>query len=94
MEEANQIVEIAKQMGLIDAKVESGFPNATICTTSADIQASHQQNRSLSLHLEDVRGMMYGIVLGHGAALLVFMIEKAMCIIIKKRKKAAIRHND
>ena len=87
MEEANQIVEIAKQMGLIDAKVESGFPNATMCTTSADIQASHQQNRSLSLHLEDVRGMMYGIILGHGAALLVFMIEKAMCIIQGERSE-------
>ena len=59
LEDVNELIEQAKQMGLIDAKIGKMLPNATKCNTLQDIQASYlDKGQRVSLKFEDVRGIM------------------------------------
>ena len=60
MDDVNELIEQAKQIGLIDTKIHSALPNATKCSTLQDIQASYQdEDRRVSLKFEDIDGMIY-----------------------------------
>ena len=76
MEDANELVEQAKQMGLIDAKIGDALPNATKCSTLQDIQASYQnEGRKVSLKFEAIRGMIYLYLLCIGCSFVGMMVE-------------------
>ena len=76
MEDADELIEQAKQMGLIDAKVSGALPNATKCSTLQDIQASYQnEGRKVSLKFEDIRGMIYLYLICIGCSLAAMMVE-------------------
>ena len=91
MEDVNELIEQAKQMGLIDAKISSALPNATKCSTLRDIQASHlDEGRTVSLKLEDIGGIMSLYMICIGLSLVAIMVEK---VGIKCRSKTEAGHN-
>ena len=76
MEDVNELIEQAKQMGLIDAKISSALPNATKCSTLQDIQASYlDEGRRVSLKFEDIDGMIYLYLICIGLSLVAMMVE-------------------
>ena len=83
MEEVNQLLDIANQMGLVDGLFKQTVPNSTKCATWHDIEASHMSKDSKKvLSFDDIFGMMILLFIGISSALLVSMAEK---IIIWKR---------
>ena len=79
MEDVNELIEQAKQMGLIDAKINSVLPNATKCSTLQDIQASYlDEGRRVSLKFEDIRGIMYLYLICIGCTLVALTFEVAI----------------
>ena len=79
MEDVNELIEQAKQMGLIDAKINSVLPNATKCSTLLDIQASYlDEGRRVSLKFEDIRGIMYLYLICIGCTLVALIVEVAI----------------
>ena len=79
MEDVNELIEQAKQMGLIDAQISSALPNGTKCNTLQDIQESHlNEGRIVSLKFEDIRGIMYLYLICIGCTLVALMFEVAI----------------
>ena len=79
MEDVNELIEQAKQMGLIDAKISSALPNATKCSTLQDIQASYLgEGCRVSLKFEDIRGIMFLYLICIGCTLAALTFEVAI----------------
>ena len=77
MEEINQLMDIANQMGLVDGLFKQTVPNSTECTTWHDIEASHMSKESKKvLKLDDIFGIMILLFIGTSSALLVLIAEK------------------
>ena len=77
VEEANEILEIAQAMGMIESKIVSSLPNATKCTTLLDIESSQKEDE-IMLHFEQIKGMLVFFGLGMVLASIVFFVENAM----------------
>ena len=76
MDDVNELIEQAKQIGLIDTKIRSALPNATKCSTLQDIQASYQdEGRKVSLKFEDIDGMIYLYLMCICVTLVAMMVE-------------------
>ena len=44
LDDVNELIELAHQMGLIDAQIKKYVSNATECMTWSAVQASHAKN--------------------------------------------------
>ena len=72
MNDANTLISLAKEMGLIDL---SYFNNMhTKCGTIKDIYQSHV-NDLVILEVGDIYGMLIILALGFGVSLVSFMLE-------------------
>ena len=90
MDDVNELIEQAKQIGLIDTKIRSALPNATKCSTLQDIQASYQdEGRKVSLKFEDIDGMIYLYLMCICVTLVAMMVE----VSLKHPKKNADQLN-
>ena len=79
LEDVNELIEQAKQMGLIDAKINSMLPNGTKCSTLQDIQASYlEEGRRVSLKFGDIRGIMSLYLICIGCTLVALLLEVAI----------------
>ena len=74
MNEANTLISLAKEMGLIDLSYFNNMPNATKCGTIKDIYQSHV-NDLVILEVGDIYGMLIILALGLGVSLVSFMLE-------------------
>ena len=74
MDDANSLIHLAKQMGLIDVGYYNHMPNATKCKTIKDIYRSHV-NDLVILEVSDIYGMLILLALGLGGALVLFSSE-------------------
>ena len=84
LEDVNELIEQAKQMGLIDAQISSALPNGTKCNTLQDIQESHlNEGRIVSLKFEDIRGMNFLYLICTGLSLVAMMVEMAIKLLSK-----------
>ena len=76
MEEVNQLLDLANQMGLIKGLFEQSLHNRTKCSSWSDIYDSHLEKRKNAvLGFDAIRGMTILLSIGLSAALLVFMLE-------------------
>ena len=74
MNDANTLINLAKEMGLIDLSYFNNMPNATKCSTIKDIYQSHV-NDLVILEVGDIYGMLIILALGLGVSLVSFMFE-------------------
>ena len=76
MEEVNQLLDLANQMGLIKGLFEQTVHNKTKCSTWNYIYESHMEKReNVVLGFDAIRGMTILLLIGLSGALLVFVIE-------------------
>ena len=79
MEDANGLIDLANQMGLIQNEIQKNVPNATHCLTWSAVQASHtRKGKDVVFKLEDIYGMLILLALGLGVAMLVLITEFAV----------------
>ena len=88
MDEVNDLLTLANQMGLITGLFEQTEPNRTKCSTWNAIQESHMERGAENvIEFDDIRGMLILLSIGLGAAILTFIIELIMHNAIKSKKK-------
>ena len=76
LHDVNDLLHLAKQMGLIDAGYYNYMPNATKCNTLNDIKKSHQgENQIVIVEINDIYGMLILLGLGMGGAIIIFGAE-------------------
>ena len=79
MEEANELIDLANQMGLIKGLYEQGLQNRTKCNKWYDIQESHiDKGGEQVLELHDFHGLFLLLSVGLSAAALTFFTEILM----------------
>lgn len=74
MDDVNSLINLAKQMGLIDVSYYNHMPNATKCNTIKDIYQSHVDDLVI-LEIDDIYGMLTLLALGFGGGLVLFSSE-------------------
>ena len=88
LEDANDLIDMAKQMGLIGAQIEAALPNATKCASWQDIQASHISTDHAPLTLKAFYGGLSLFALGLFSSIVGFWAEKLTQVYQKHFKKA------
>ena len=79
MEEANELIDLANQMGLIKGLYEQSLQNQTKCNKWYDIQESHiDKEGEQVLELHDFHGLFLLLSVGLSAAALTFFTEILM----------------
>ena len=75
----NNLINLAKQMGLIEMGYYNHLPNATKCKTVNDVYESHrEENHVVTMEVNDIYGMLVLLGLGVGGALLTFIAERIL----------------
>ena len=76
MEDVNYLIDLAAQMGLIDASISNALPNGTKCNTWHDVQASHMaDDHKIVFTLKDIYGMMSLLGMGYVVSVVTFAVE-------------------
>ena len=76
LDDVNELIELAHQMGLIDAQIKKYVSNATECMTWSAVQTSHAKNgRTVAFKFGDLIGVLLLISMGLGVALLCWAAE-------------------
>ena len=79
LEDVNNLIDLAKQIGLIDAGMRNNLPNATECINYKDIQDSHRNdNPRAVIRLDDIQGMLILWLVGLALASAIAIVE---CVI-------------
>ena len=80
LNDANELINLANQMGLIDKVLQSKTSNASKCLTRSAVEETNvsQSEKMRILRIEDIYGMLVILSIGLGGALLVFTTE---CIV-------------
>ena len=77
LEEVNQLIHLANQMGLIEGLIEQTLDNRTKCSTWSDIYESHmEKGENVVLDIDDICGLMILLSIGLSIALTAFMGEQ------------------
>ena len=81
MDEINKLIDLAKQMGLIQKSFFNYLPNGTMCNTVNDIYKSHvENNHTVTVKLNDIYGMLVLLGLGVGLALITLTAETLLMV--------------
>ena len=76
IDDANELIELARQSGLIDAEFRKFIPYASKCLTHADVQKSHiEDGVTVVLKLENIYGIIGLLALGLGGSVISMIIE-------------------
>ena len=77
LNDTNELIQLAVEMGLIEYNLNRAVPNSTKCSTWTDIQASHKpENSTLAVKFEDVYGVVVLLAIGFGTASLLVVVER------------------
>ena len=78
MDDANELIGLANQMGFFDDKVQKYTPNASRCLTKSAIRETNKEKHGQKrvLRLTDIYGMLLILSLGLAGALLAFLAEQ------------------
>ena len=69
LEDANELIQLAREAGFIDAEFKKHVQNATNCLTHADVEESHFGKKpKLVLKLKNIYGMIILLAVGLGGA--------------------------
>ena len=77
MDDANELIGLANQMGFFDDKVQKYTPNASRCLTKSAIMETNREKHGQRrvLRLTDIYGMLLILFVGLAGALLAFATE-------------------
>ena len=76
LNDANNLIDLANQMGLIDKQIQNSVPNASNCLTSSAVQESHiKRDQKVVYTMEDVYGMIVPLGVGIVGGLTILIIE-------------------
>ena len=76
LEDANNLIDLANQMGFIDKQIQNSVPNASNCLTSSAVQESHiKRDKNVVYMLEYVYGLMILLGVGMVGGLIILIIE-------------------
>lgn len=79
LEDANTLIDLANQMGLIANEIQKKVPNATHCLTWSAVQASHtRKGQDVIFKLQDIYGLMILLAMGLGGATIILIAEYAV----------------
>ena len=77
----NNLIDLAKQMGLIQRSYNRNLPNASKCNSIHDAFKSHtENNQKVKVKLSDVYGMLALLGFGFGLALIALFVENALLV--------------
>ena len=83
LDDMNELIQLAKQIGLIHMSYYNHLPNATKCKTIGDVYVSHaEQNHTVIVDVNDIYGMLVLIGIGVCMALIAFVTENAILVSI------------
>ena len=93
MNDVNELIGLARQMGLIDSLVQRQVPNATECLTRADVRKSYtgSDDQTIELKMEHIYGILMLLAMGLGSGLLVGLAEQAFHALIREKRKTQQR---
>ena len=75
------MIDMAKQMGLIQMSYNKNLPNASKCNTIQDAFKSHTENNQKAVvKLSDMYGMLALLGLGLGLALIALFVEVTLLV--------------
>ena len=79
LEDANRLIDLANQMGLIQSEIQKNVPNATHCLTWSAVQASHtRKGQDVVFKLEDIYGTLILLAMGLGGSILILISESGV----------------
>ena len=92
LEDTNELILLAHQMGLIDRLFKNNEGNATKCSTRSGVRSTNtERDQKRVLEIKDIYGMLILITIGLSGALLVFVgeciIHKVNCTVQKMKKR-------
>ena len=91
LEEVNQLIHLANQMGLIEGLIEQTLENRTKCSTWSDIYESHmQKGDNVVLQLDDICGLIILLSIGLSLALTSFLGEQMIYWSPQKKMERSI----
>ena len=91
LDDMNSLIHLARQMGLIDMSYYNNMPNATKCKTISDVYESHREtDRTVTVELNDILGMLVLLGLGVGGALITFIAETIFVVRGNRNKNREI----
>ena len=79
LEDMNTLIQIAKQMGLIEMSYFKHLPNATKCKTLNDVYESHAKlDHKVAVEVNDIFGTMILLGFGLAGALFILIAEEIL----------------
>ena len=91
LDEVNQLLHLANQMGLIEGLIEQTLENRTKCSTWSDIYEAHMDKRDhVVLHFDDIYGLMILLSIGLSLAFTSFLGEKMIHWSLRKKMERNI----
>ena len=76
LEDANLLINIARESGFINEKIRKYSPNATECLTRTAVQASHfGKDQKLVFKMENIYGMLILLSVGLAGSTLIATAE-------------------
>ena len=83
LEEVNDLINMAKQMGLVGAQINAALPNANKCSSWQNIQASHVSTEHAPLTMKAFFGSLSLMAFGVGVSVIGFCAEKFIFVYYK-----------
>ena len=79
LDDMNNLIHLAQQMGLLEMGYQKYQPNATKCQTIQDVYKSHaENNEKVRVKLSDVYGILSLLGLGFGLAVITVIAETSL----------------
>ena len=76
LDDADKLIDLAKQLGIIDLEIQKHISNATKCSTWNAVQESHIQNgETVAFKIENIVGLMILLGMGLGISLITAIVE-------------------
>ena len=77
MDDVNELIEIARQSGMIDVQFKRYLPFASKCLTNADRQEHNiEKDRTVAFKLENIYGIIILWAIGLGGCVITMIAEK------------------
>ena len=91
----NDLIHLAKQMGLIHKSYNNIVPNATKCYNMGDVLRSHEEkDHTVIVQVNDIYGMLVLLGLGVCGALITFTAETVVLLIKRRGRRKSLATNE
>ena len=76
LDDANKLIDLAKQLDIINLAIQKHIPNATKCSTWSAVHESHWGKGELAeFKVENIFGIMILLAIGLGGSLIIAVLE-------------------